>query len=58
MKNKKESLAEKINELNELIHLARFSGQDCSQLRKELTALILELSDIEQDKEFEEFEDD
>lgn len=50
-KTKKEILFEKINELNHKIEEYRRSGKDCSQLRIELTQLIIELDNLGREKE-------
>jgi len=52
-KTRKEILLEKINELNHRIEEYRRSRKDCSQLRKELIQLIIELDNLGQDKEYE-----
>lgn len=52
-KTRKEILLEKINELNHRIEEYRRSRKDCSQLRKELIQLIIELDSLGQDKEYE-----
>jgi hypothetical protein len=52
-KTRKEILLEEINELNHQIEEYRRSRKDCSQLRKKLIQLIVELDGLGQDKEYE-----
>jgi hypothetical protein len=51
-KTRKEILLEEISELNRKLEEHRKTKKNCSQLRKELIKLILELDNLEQDKEY------
>lgn len=51
-KTRKEILLEEISELNRKLDEHRKTKKNCSQLRKELIKLILELDNLEQDKEY------
>ncbi len=57
MTSKRESLVEEINQLNDLIRYLRSIGKDCSQEVQELIKLIIELDNLEQDKEIEEYKE-
>ena len=52
-KSKKEILLEEINELNHRIEDHRKIGKNYSRLRYELIQLIIELDNLEKDKEYE-----
>ena len=58
MTNKRESLVEEINLLNERIRQLRRMGKDCSAETQELIRLIIELDNLEQDKEIKEYDED
>jgi site-specific recombinase len=58
MTNKREALLEEINLLNERIRQLRRMGKNCSAETQELIRLILELDNLEQDKEIEEYNED
>lgn len=58
MTNKRESLVEEINLLNERIRQLRSIGKDCSIETQELIKLIIELDNLEQDKEIKEYDED
>ena len=58
MTNKRESLVEEINLLNECIRQLRRMGKDCSAETQELIRLIIELDNLEQDKEIKEYDED
>lgn len=53
MNDKQESLLQEIEELNKLIQYKHSNGLNCSEERKKLIKLILELDNSEQEKEFE-----
>lgn len=58
MTNKRESLVEEINLLNECIRQLRSIGKDCSKETQELIKLIIALDNLEQDKEIKEYDED
>lgn len=57
MTNKRKRLAEEINRLNERIRELHSYNEDCSAEMQELIKLIIELDNLEQDKEIEEYKD-
>ena len=58
MKNKRETLVEEVNLLNERIRNLRSRGKDCSVEMDQLIKLIMELDNLEQDKEIREYDED
>ena len=58
MKNKRETLVEEVNLLNDRIRNLRSRGKDCSVEMDQLIKLIMELDNLEQDKEIREYDED
>ena len=58
MKNKRETLVEEVNLLNDRIRDLRRRGKDCSAEMDQLIRLIMELDNLEQDKEIREYDED
>lgn len=58
MTSKREALIEEINRLNDMIRHLRRMGKDRSKEMDELIKLIVELDNLEQDKEIEEYKED
>jgi len=58
MTSKREALVEEINRLNDMIRHLRRMGKDRSKEMDELIRLIIELDNLEQDKEIEEYKED
>jgi len=58
MKNKRETLVEEVNLVNDRIRDLRRRGKDCSAEMDQLIKLIMELDNLEQDKEIREYDED
>jgi len=58
MTSKREDLLEEIKQLNDTIRDLRRMGKNRSTEMKELIRLIVELDNLEQDKEIEEYKED